>query len=169
LGREAGFSTPPRLRSGFGRNDGVWVGRRGLGWVRGADRALCDGALYRDETAQWWAPPIHAVRLWEWVPWRFGRTKVRTKAKCGGFSTSQQTVRLSVASVEMTRWWAGRRGLGWVRRADRALCDGAPGFEAERFCMAVAWLGASGSFDCAQDDVSVVRVEKAACGGMGLG
>ena len=34
-----------------------------------------------------------------------GKAKTKAKAKCGGLSTAQQTMRLSVASVEMTQFF----------------------------------------------------------------
>jgi hypothetical protein len=37
------------------------------------------------------------------------RKKATATAKCGGLSTTQQTMRLSVASVEMTIFLLGRR------------------------------------------------------------
>jgi hypothetical protein len=43
-------------------------------------------------------------------------TDLRTgtaKAKCGGLSTAQQTMELSVASVEMTRFLVGNRDKQW--------------------------------------------------------
>src|SRR5216683_3004404 len=57
--------------------------------------------------------------------WRSSDTRTRTKTKYRDLSTTQRTIRPSVASVEMTFVWVGRDdvcfGLGWGEQATRAI------------------------------------------------
>jgi hypothetical protein len=47
--------------------------------------------------------------------------RVKTNAKCGGLSTARQTIKLSVASVEMTLLLGGRDAAFLGRRDDAFL------------------------------------------------
>jgi hypothetical protein len=87
---------PGRLRlwwwSGVGARSGSWAR-----FLRCAAHDEAVSSFGRNDDVLW---------VGRWV----GREEQATaKAKCGGLSTAQRTVKLSVASVEMTILWVGIR------------------------------------------------------------